>query len=383
MPSKKPVLFILFLLITCSFSFAQCMSSRSAYEGYFLNKLSDMDLVEGVWQIATTTRIMKDGKVKATRNPTSTKVWAIIKDDKVFRICDINGKKTDFDSYFLSTEESGVYQYVRSKDGESIKSKANVSKMLISYNYKVPEEEAREVVGEEYNSSYEVYREPVWQRLYPTEELMAEFQPTSGSGMAINSSGFIFTCQHVISKAKKIRVRGVNGDFDKLYPAKVIVEDKNNDIAIIKIDQAGFKLDAEPPIALYSKHGDVGANVYTLGYPMRATMGDEVKLSNGIISSRSGFKGDITAYQVSAPVQPGNSGGPLFDMKGNLIGVVNAKISGAENVAYAVKSYYLANLLDMYEVKLSDAKVTSQLVGKELSEQVKILKPFIYIIEVN
>lgn len=359
------------------------MSSRSAYEGYFLNKLSDMDLVEGVWQIATTTRIMKDGKVKATRNPTSTKVWAIIKDDKVFRICDINGKKTDFDSYFLSTEESGVYQYVRSKDGESIKSKANVSKMLISYNYKVPEEEAREVVGEEYNSSYEVYREPVWQRLYPTEELMAEFQPTSGSGMAINSSGFIFTCQHVISKAKKIRVRGVNGDFDKLYPAKVIVEDKNNDIAIIKIDQAGFKLDAEPPIALYSKHGDVGANVYTLGYPMRATMGDEVKLSNGIISSRSGFKGDITAYQVSAPVQPGNSGGPLFDMKGNLIGVVNAKISGAENVAYAVKSYYLANLLDMYEVKLSDAKVTSQLVGKELSEQVKILKPFIYIIEVN
>lgn len=362
---------------------SQCQTSRSAYEGYFLNKLSEMDLIEGVWQLATTTRIMKDGKVKNTRNPTSNKVWGIIRDGEVFRICDINGKKTDFDSYFTSTAETGIYQYTRNKDGQTITAKTNVSKMTISYNYKVPEEEAKEVVGDDFDETYEVYREPVWKRLYPSDEMMSEFQPTSGTGMAINNAGYIFTCQHVINKAKKIRVRGINGDFSKLYNARIIAEDKNNDLAILKIDETGFKLENEPPFTLANRSGDVGVSIYTLGYPMRATMGDEVKLTNGIISSRSGYKGDVTAYQISAPVQPGNSGGPLFDTKGNLIGVVNAKIVGADNVSYAVKSYYLNSLLDMFEVKVPDAKNSAAIIGKELSEQIKFYKNFIYIIEVN
>jgi S1-C subfamily serine protease len=362
---------------------SQCQTSRSAYEGYFINKLSEMNLIEGVWQLSTTTRIMKDGKVKATRNPTSTKVWGIIKDGDVYRICDINGKKTEFDSYFTSTEETGIYQYTRSKDGQTITAKTNVSKMYISYNYKVPADEAKEIVGEEFDETYEVFREPVWKRLYPTEEMMAEFQSSTGTGMAINNAGYIFTCQHVINKAKKIKVRGINGDFSKTYNARIIAEDKNNDIAIIKIDESGFKLESEPPFAISNKSSDVGINVYTLGYPKLEVMGSEVKLTNGIISSRSGYKGDVTAYQISAPVQPGNSGGPLFDNKGNLIGVVNAKIVDADNVSYAVKSYYLNTLIDMFEIKLPDAKNSASVLGKELSEQIKFYKNFIYILEVN
>ena len=66
-------------------------------------------------------------------------------------------------------------------------------------------------------------------------------------------------------------------------------------------------------------------------------MGDEVKLTNGIISSKTGFQGDVTTYQISVPLQAGNSGGPLFDSKGNVIGIVNAKHLGTENVSYVVK----------------------------------------------
>lgn len=66
-------------------------------------------------------------------------------------------------------------------------------------------------------------------------------------------------------------------------------------------------------------------------------MGDEIKLTTGVISSKTGFQGDVSLYQISAPIQPGNSGGPLFDNKGNLIGIVNAKHKGAENVGYAIK----------------------------------------------
>jgi S1-C subfamily serine protease len=76
-------------------------------------------------------------------------------------------------------------------------------------------------------------------------------------------------------------------------------------------------------------------------------MGDEVKLTNGIISSKSGFQGDVTSYQITAPVQPGNSGGPLFDDKGNIIGIINAKHVGAENASYAIKASYLMNLIDL------------------------------------
>ncbi|MBK7970526.1 MAG: trypsin-like peptidase domain-containing protein [Bacteroidetes bacterium] len=81
------------------------------------------------------------------------------------------------------------------------------------------------------------------------------------------------------------------------------------------------------------------------GLPVTGYHGDEVKLTNGIISAKSGFHGDITSYQISAAVQPGNSGGPLFDENGNLVDILSAKHSEAENASYAVKISYLINLL--------------------------------------
>ena len=111
-------------------------------------------------------------------------------------------------------------------------------------------------------------------------------------------------------------------------------------------------------------------------------MGDEVKLTNGIISAKSGFQGDITTYQISAPVQPGNSGGPLFDNKGNLIGIINAKHLGTENVSYAIKVAYLLNLIETMPTTPKLQTINS-LTNKSLAEQVKIIKNYTYIIEVN
>lgn len=111
-------------------------------------------------------------------------------------------------------------------------------------------------------------------------------------------------------------------------------------------------------------------------------MGDEIKLTNGIISSKTGFQGDVTSYQISAPVQPGNSGGPLFDSQGYLIGVINAKHVGAENASYAVKVSYLTNLIDLLDFPPTLQKVSS-VSGKPLTQQVTIIKKFVYIIEVN
>jgi S1-C subfamily serine protease len=205
---------------------------------------------------------------------------------------------------------------------------------------------------------------------------------SSGTGYAISSNGYIVTNHHVTNGATSIKIRGINGDFSKKYSAKIIIEDKNNDLSIIKIDDQMFKSLGTIPYIIANRTSDVGSSIFVLGYPLRATMGDEVKLTNGIISSKSGFQGDVTSYQITAPIQSGNSGGPLFDEKGNIIGIINAKHVGAENVSYAIKVSYLMNLIDLMP-SAPKLQTISTVSGKSLTEQVKILKNFTYIIEIN
>lgn len=203
---------------------------------------------------------------------------------------------------------------------------------------------------------------------------------SSGTGFGISTDGIIVTNYHVIDGAKTIKIRGINSDFNKTYKAKVLVSDKNNDLALIQIDDYGFTSLGTIPYTIKTGLTRVGENIFVLGYPLRATMGDEIKLTNGIISSRTGFQGDVTSYQISAPVQPGNSGGPLFDNQGNLIGIINAKHVGAENASYAVKTSYLSNLIDLLPSPPKLQTINS-LTGKTLTQQVVLVKKFVYIIE--
>jgi S1-C subfamily serine protease len=108
-------------------------------------------------------------------------------------------------------------------------------------------------------------------------------------------------------------------------------------------------------------------------------MGDEIKLTTGVISSKSGFQGDMSQYQVSAPVQPGNSGGPLFDSKGNLIGIISSKHSKAENAGYAVKASYLKNLVEGRS-KNNLLPQTNRILNLNLSGKVKAVKNYVYYI---
>lgn len=225
----------------------------------------------------------------------------------------------------------------------------------------------------------------VYLKLFPTSNdnvNISSNTPASGTGFGITSNGLIVTNSHVINGATKISVRGIKGDFSKLYTAKLLIEDKNNDLAIIQITDTEFVSLGSIPFTIAARTSDVGSSVYALGYPLKAVMGDEIKLTNGIISSKSGFQGDVTSYQISVPLQPGNSGGPLFDANGNLVGVVNAKLTIGENVSYAIKASYLTNLLDLLTTPPKLQTINS-LTGKQLTEQVKIINKFVYIIEVN
>lgn len=225
----------------------------------------------------------------------------------------------------------------------------------------------------------------IYLKLFPTSNdnvNVSSNTPASGTGFGITSNGLIITNSHVIKGATKISVRGIKGDFSKLYSAILLTEDKKNDLAIIQITDPSFVSLGSIPFTIATKTSDVGSSVFALGYPLKAIMGDEIKLTNGIISSKSGYQGDVTSYQISVPLQPGNSGGPLFDANGNLVGVVNAKLTIGENVSYAIKASYLTNLLDLLTTP-PKLQTINALTGKQLTEQVKILNNFVYIIEAN
>jgi S1-C subfamily serine protease len=116
-------------------------------------------------------------------------------------------------------------------------------------------------------------------------------------------------------------------------------------------------------------------------------MGSNYKVTDGIISSKSGIADDVRYYQISVPIQPGNSGGPLFNKEGNVIGITSARLNSkavgtqVENVNYAIKSSYLLNLYNMLPspTKISS---TSQVASKELQDQVKVLKNYVCLIKV-
>lgn len=203
-------------------------------------------------------------------------------------------------------------------------------------------------------------------------------QEWSGTGFALNS-GYVVTNYHVIDNAKFIYIQGIKGDFAKKYKATVISVDKYNDLALLQIKDGSFNGFGSIPYNVKTSVSDVGEEVFVLGYPLTSTMGDEIKLTTGVISSRTGFQGDVSLYQISAPIQPGNSGGPLFDNKGNLIGVVNAKHKGAENVGYAIKTSYLKNLIES-SISTSILPSNNKIAGLPLTGKVKNLKNYVFMI---
>lgn len=203
----------------------------------------------------------------------------------------------------------------------------------------------------------------------------------TGSGFVVSPNGIIVSNYHVIEKANKVEVVVFQNKTSKSYNANILVKDKKNDLCLLQIDDTSFVRFPSLPYTIKTSIKDVGSRVFVLGYPMSSLLGDEVKVTDGIINSKTGFQGDISTYQISAPIQPGNSGGPLFDENGDIIGITNAGVPNAQNVGYAIKSSYLLNLIDVApaEIQISRQNVISHL---PFTEKVKRLSPYVVLIKV-
>lgn len=207
----------------------------------------------------------------------------------------------------------------------------------------------------------------------------------NGSGVIISSDGIIITNHHVIDKTKEIEVEFNYEGEVKTYSAEVLKSDVTNDLAILKINDPDYKKIKPIPYNLKSRSADVGTEVFALGYPMAlSVMGKDIKFTDGRISSKTGYMGDITSYQTTTPIQPGNSGGPLFDHKGNLIGINTAGLdkSIADNVSYTVKANYIINLADVLDTPITLPN-KNLIYNKPLTEQIKILSEFVVLVKIR
>jgi S1-C subfamily serine protease len=202
-----------------------------------------------------------------------------------------------------------------------------------------------------------------------------------GTCFVISANGYLITNHHVIEGAKEITVTGIDADFTTKYGASLVADDPSNDLALLKIGNKNVKFNI-PPFAIRSSGVAQAEKVYCLGFPAAEAMGQEVKITEGIISAKSGVGNDISKFQISAAVNHGNSGGPLIDDQGNLIGVIYAKSTIAESAGYAIKASYLETFLknvDGFELPA----FTNTIKDKTLPEKTAALKNFIFIVETN
>ncbi len=169
----------------------------------------------------------------------------------------------------------------------------------------------------------------------------------SGTGFFITQDGFLITSAHVVNGANQIRLVTRAG----LLTASLVKLDAANDLALVKADG---QFSALPVVS--SRAVKLGNTVATVGFPNVGLQGFSPKLAKGEIASLAGTADDPRYFQISVPVQPGNSGGALVDEHGNVVGVVAAKLNAAtafatsgalpENVNYAVKSSFLLGFLE-------------------------------------
>lgn len=141
----------------------------------------------------------------------------------------------------------------------------------------------------------------------------------TGTAWAVTADGYLLTAAHVVKNATSIHTVDSKG---KSHFAMVIKSDEANDLALLKIASASKALPLRNKVVM-------GQKVATIGFPNSSLQGTEAKVTEGIVNSLSGIGDDARQMQISVPVQPGNSGGPLIDMSGAAVGLVSSRLSDA------------------------------------------------------
>jgi S1-C subfamily serine protease len=164
----------------------------------------------------------------------------------------------------------------------------------------------------------------------------------------ISSKGQVLTNEHVVQGCEKIRIQPQN------IEVRIVNRDAKNDLALLQTDTQANALGRG--VNLRTGRGlRLGDEVVALGYPLRGVLSAGAVVTSGIVNAMSGFANDTSAFQMSATVQPGSSGGPVFDRQGQLVGVVRARLlptqpANPQNINFAINLATLTGFLDASSV---------------------------------
>lgn len=201
----------------------------------------------------------------------------------------------------------------------------------------------------------------------------------TATAFAISAKGYLITNYHAVKDADAIYVE-LKQDSLQRYKATLFCKDEKTDLAVLKIIDTTFKELKPLPYSL-RLDADLGEEVFTLAYPR-----EDLVYGKGEISARTGFEGDSLEYQISVPVNPGNSGAPLFDEKGFLVGIINRKHTLQEGAAFAIKAKYIKILLDSLQRKephLAFFPRQNMITYLKRPQQIKLLQNYIFELKVH
>jgi S1-C subfamily serine protease len=202
---------------------------------------------------------------------------------------------------------------------------------------------------------------------------------SGGTGFLIDAKGYIATNAHVLKGSDAIVVNN-NGDE---FKATIVHIDNQSDFALLKIEDADYTPLKTLPYAIGKASADLGEEIFTLGYPRDD---NSITYTQGYLSSKNGFKGDTASYQIQMNSNPGNSGGPVLNRNGEVIGILSSRQVQADGVTFAIKSNNIYQLIgelmksDTSLVKIKMPAATS-LRGKEREAQVKKIQDCVFSIK--
>ncbi|MBI2236594.1 MAG: trypsin-like peptidase domain-containing protein [Magnetospirillum sp.] len=203
---------------------------------------------------------------------------------------------------------------------------------------------------------------------------------SAGSGMLVSRDGAVLTNHHVIDKCRNLRVQTADTAW---RAANILAQDAVNDLALLKTafrpaDVARFREDQ--PL----RSGD---QVVVVGFPLSNILSREANVTAGVVSAMAGIRGDKRFYQLTAPVQKGNSGGPLADMSGNVVGIVSSKLNAMtvadrtgdlpQNINFAIKAELARKFMQDNAVAFETAPSPTNLSAADVGERIKKVTVFV------